>query len=79
MFRVNEAKTAHPNTENVSDDYTEIMRVQLDRGKEVPKGTKSETRLCIDKLGVLTIEAREADHPENKIQNNVELTNLSKS
>lgn len=78
-FRVNEAKIAHPNSENVSDDYTEIMQVQLDRGKEVPKGTKSETRLCIDELGVLTIEAREADHPENKIQNNVELLNLSKS
>ena len=63
----------------MAEDYTEIMKVSLDHGREVPKGPRNESRLCIDKLGVLTIEAREADHPEKPIKSTVELKNLSKS
>lgn len=78
-FTVYEANKAHPDSEQVAEDYTEIMKVSLDHGREVPKGTRNESRLCIDKLGVLTIEAREADHPEKPIKSTVELKNLSKS
>ena len=76
-FSVYEANKAHPNSEQVAEDYTEIMKVSLDHGRGVPKGTRNESRLCIDKLGVLTIEAHEADHPEKPIESTVELKNLS--
>ena len=84
-FSVYEANKAHPNSEDrltvaailVKNDYTEIMKVSLDHGRGVPKGTRNESRLCIDKLGVLTIEAHEADHPEKPIESTVELKNLS--
>ena len=77
-FRVYEAKKAHPDTEKVFDDYKEIMYVTIDHEKEVPVGTKSETRLVVDKLGRLTIEAREVDKPgKPPIKNSVELKNLS--
>ena len=78
-FEVNEAKIAYPDPENIFEDYTQIMQVQVDYEREVPKGTRSESRLCIDKLGVLTIEARDAEHPQNKIRSKVTLTNLSAS
>ena len=77
-FRVYEAINSHPEQERVYEDYKEIMHVTLDHETEVPKGTKSETRLAIDKLGLLTIEAREVDKPgKPPIKNSVELKNLS--
>lgn len=77
-FGVYEAKKEKPNGENVSGDYTEIMSVTIDHEVEVPKGTKSETRLVVDKLGMLTIEAREVDKPgKPPIKNTIELKNLS--
>ncbi len=79
-FSVYEAKKPNPNPERVEEDYTEIMRVILDHGKGVPKGTCNETRLCIDEeLELLTIEAREADHPEKPIKSEVELKNVSRT
>ena len=60
-FSVYEAINGHPDKEKVLEDYKEIMSVTLDHETEVPKGTESETRLGVDKLGVLTIEAREAN------------------
>lgn len=77
-FKVYEANHAHPDAKRVAEDYKEIMFVELDHETEVPRGTKSESRLVIDKLGVLTIEAREADKPgKPPIKNTVELKNLS--
>ena len=77
-FHVFEAKKKNPNEEHISEDYIEIMSVQLDHEEEVPKGTESETRLSIDTLGMLKIEARECDKPgKPPIKNSVELKNLS--
>lgn len=77
-FGVYEAVGAHPDTERVLEDYREIMSVTIDHGTEVPKGTKNETRLGVDKLGMLTIEAREVDKPgKPPIENTFELKNLS--
>lgn len=77
-FRVYEANKAHPDPEEVYDDYKEIMYVEIDHEKEVMVGTKNETRLVIDRLGVLTIEAREVEKPGKPlIKNTVELKNLS--
>jgi molecular chaperone DnaK (HSP70) len=77
-YRVYEANKAHPDTEKVSDDYKEIMYVEVDHGKEVAGESKCETRLVIDKLGLLTIEAREIDKPDKPpMKNTVELKNLS--
>lgn len=79
-FSVYEANKLNPNEYNVSEDYTEIMSVELDHGHGVPKGTKSETRLIVDKLGVLKIEARDPNAPGKPIiDNTVELKNLSSS
>ena len=50
----------------------------LDHGAEMPKGTKSESRLVADRRKLLTIEAREPDKPGTPpIKNTVELENLS--
>lgn len=77
-FRVYEANKQHPDTERVFDDYQEIMYVRLDHETEVPMGTKSETRLVVDGLGRLTIEARDVDKPgKPPIKQDVELKNLS--
>lgn len=76
-FRVYEANKAHPDPEKVFDDFKEIMYVTVDHEKEVPVGTKSETRLVVDKLGVLTIEAREVDKPGKPPIKNTYKLNLS--
>lgn len=77
-FRVYEAIRAHPNKERIAEDYKEIMSVILDHEKEVPKGKESETRLCIDKLGVLTIEARDPEKPgKPPIKETIQLENIS--
>lgn len=77
-FQVFEAIKANPDEMKVIDDYKEIMDINLDHGLEVPKGTKSESRLIVDKLGRLTIEARELDKPGNPpIMKTVKLKNLS--
>ena len=63
VFKVYEATKAYPDENKVDEDYREIMSVVLDYESEVPKGTKCESRLMIDKLGVLAIEARAVDKP----------------
>ncbi|MGN8856366.1 hypothetical protein ACTNCB_06145, partial [Catenibacterium mitsuokai] len=78
LFSVHEAIKAHPDENKVNEDYREIMSVTLDHEIEVPKGTKSESRLMIDKLGILTVEAREMDKPGKPlIKKSIELKNLS--
>ena len=77
-FRVFEANKQKPNEENISGDYIEIMSVTIDFEVEVPKDTKSESRLIVDSLGLLMIEAREYDKPgKPPVKNSVELKNLS--
>ena len=77
-FGVFEAIKANPDQDKVLEDYREIMSVTLDHEMEVPKGTKSETRLMVDKLGRLIVEARDVDKPgKPPIKNTVELKNLS--
>ena len=54
------------------------MSVTLDHEIEVPEGIMSETRLMVDNLGILTIEARECDKPgKPSIKKSIELKNLS--
>lgn len=76
-FNVYEAKIVNPEPLNYDEDYTYIMNVGLNFGKDVPAGYASETRLIVDSRGVLRIEAREKDNPSNIISNTVELKNLS--
>lgn len=77
-FSVCEANGSHPDPNKVERDYTEIMKVVIDHGRGVPIGTKSESRLNVDKRGVITIDAHD---PKNKkksaITHSVELKNLS--
>ena len=62
----------------MNEDYREIMSVTLDHEIEVPEGIMSETRLMVDNLGILTIEARECDKPgKPSIKKSIELKNLS--
>lgn len=76
-FNVFEAKMLNPDPLNYDSDYTYIMKVKLNFGKDVPAGYESETRLIVDSRGILTIEAREKDNPSNIISNTVELKSLS--
>ncbi|MCD7749518.1 MAG: Hsp70 family protein [Oscillospiraceae bacterium] len=77
IFRVYEAKVANPNSEQISRDWREIMSVTLEHGR-LPQGTETESRLGINKLGVLTVEARDPSKPgKPPVKNTVELKNLS--
>ncbi|MBR4026841.1 MAG: hypothetical protein IKJ01_04705, partial [Lachnospiraceae bacterium] len=77
-FIVYEANKPHPNRENVDGDYIEIMEVELDHEREVPAGTKSETRLSIDEWENLIIEARDPMKPDKPpIKDSRKLKNLS--
>ena len=80
-FSVYEAVVAEPNRYNVFEDYVQIMEVIVDHGEGgVPKGTENESRLQVDKLGVLTIQARmKTDAGMKPVENTVQLTNLSSS
>lgn len=80
IFKVYEANKPNPDENKVSEDYTEIMSVEFDHEREVPIGTESETRLVVDKLGVLTLEARDPNAPgKPPIKKTVTLKNLSSS
>lgn len=77
-FSVREAIKTNPDRNKPESDYIEIMSVDLDHGAGVPVGTPAETRLCIDSLGILTVEARDPAKPDKPpITNHVELKNLS--
>lgn len=77
-FGVYESKHAKPDKDKVTEDYTKIMQVEIDHEKGVPRGTRNETRLVVDHLGILTIEAREVDRPgKPPVKSTVELKNLS--
>lgn len=71
-FPVYEAISANPDSEKM-DDWTEIMRVNIEREGKVPKGTKSETRIRIDKSARVYIDARDASNPEKVVHNDVQL------
>lgn len=76
-FRVFEAKTNMPNPKEVDRDYTEIMYVTIDHEKEVPKGTKNETKMEVNQRGLLTIEAIDTTKPKKPtMKKTVELKNL---
>lgn len=76
-FNVFEAKIMNPEPLNYDSDYTHIMNVSLNFGREVPAGYANETRLVVDSRGILKIEAREKDNPSNIISNTIELKSLS--
>ena len=77
-FSVYEAIKANPDENKVNEDYREIMSVELDHEIDVPKGTKCESRLMVDKLGLLTIEARDVGKPgKPPIKKTYKLKNLS--
>ena len=62
------------------EDYVEIMKVTLDYGAPMPKGTQNESRLHVDERGVLTIQARtKTSEGVKPVENTVQLTNLSSS
>lgn len=77
-FRVYEANKANPNLENVADDFIEIMSVEIDHKRNVPKGHPHESRMQVDNSGVLKIEARDTSSPNLPFEEaTVELKNLS--
>ena len=49
------------------------MKVVLKREGKVPKGTKSETRIRIDKSARVSIDARDISNPEIAVHNDVQL------
>lgn len=80
-FEVYEAVVSNPDRNNVFEDYVQIMEVTVDHGEGgVPVGTENESRLQVDKLGVLTIQARmKTDDGMKPVESTVQLTNLSSS
>ena len=77
-FRVYEANKPNPDLEDVENDFTEIMAVVIDHGRKVPKDHPHESRMNIDKNGVLMIEARDASAPDMPFEKaSVKLENLS--
>lgn len=78
QFTVMEAKNDDPDYSDPDGSFVEIMSVTLDRGKPVPKGTKSETRLIVDGNGILTVEARDPARPgKPPVTSRCQLKNLS--
>ncbi len=78
QLEVYEANRQDPSEDEVKRDYTQIMSVKIDHGRAVPEGYKTEARMRVDRLGILTIEARgisEPGLPFEKAQ--VQLRNLS--
>ncbi len=77
-FEVYEAVKQHPDKDNVFEDYQQIMDVTIYYDNKVPVGTPSETRLVIDKRGLLTIEAKDLSKDSKPVvRNHVELKNLN--
>lgn len=77
-FSVYEANKEHPDSSRVFDDYKEIMFVKLIHENPGPSGKISESRMVVDKLGRLTIEAQEVNARGNTlIKKTIELKNLS--
>ncbi len=76
-FAVFEAKHQNCDPNNIAGDYTEIMKVTLDHGEICEAGTPSESRLRIDKLGRLQIEARDPGKTKAPtVSRQLTLTNL---
>ena len=76
LFAVHEAKVSKPNCDNIDTDYTEIMKIDVDHGKEMPKGTQTKSRLIVDNKGVLTIEAYSLINNGKPSTCKIELKNL---
>ena len=77
-FEVYEANKTNPDPNEPDRDFTKIMSVTIEHGRKVPAGHPHESRLVVDKKGVLTIEARDtsvANLPFKKAH--VQLQNLS--
>ena len=53
-----EANTPTPDPNEPVRDYRFIKKVDVHFGRVVPEGTRSETRLVVDKDGLVTLEAR---------------------
>ncbi len=62
-FKVYEAKGENPDKNNVSGDYSYMIEVTLEHSPPAPAGKRSESRILIDKTGLLTIEARDPEKP----------------
>lgn len=77
-FRVYEANKEHPDNMKPDQDWKEIMSVEVSYGSPVPVGTTSESRLNVDKRGIISIEARRTDVPDAPlVESHVQLRNLS--
>ncbi len=78
LFRVYEANKSNPDLNNVADDFVEIMFVEIDHGRVVPKGHPHESRMQVDKNAILKIESRDISAPNLPFtEATVELKNLS--
>lgn len=80
VFKVYEAKVENPDPAHIERDYSYIMEVVLerDRNKHILKDTITETRMSIDRKGLLSIEAWDPSTPGKlPIRNEVTLHNLS--
>ena len=77
-FDVFEAIVNNPDNTKIDRDYIKIMSVSIDHGRVVPENHPDETRMSIDKKGVLLIEARDASSPDLPFTKaTVKLKNLS--
>ncbi|MCR4642136.1 MAG: Hsp70 family protein [Lachnospiraceae bacterium] len=62
-FHVYEAIGDHPDPQNIGQ-YKDILSVNVDHGKQVSAGTLHESRIKVDKRGMLTVEARDLSVPD---------------
>lgn len=77
-FGVYEATAEHPDPEQIARDYTEILSVELDHGGPVPKGTPTDSRLILNRDGLLEVQARDLTKPDKPpVRNTCILKGLS--
>ena len=58
-FKVYEAIVQNPDSNKPDRDYTQILFVTVDHKKEVPKSHPSESKISVDAVGKLVVEARD--------------------
>ena len=77
-YNVFEAKGDNADIYKVSSDWTHVVVCEVLYGREMPKGSKSEAIINIDRNGLLKIQARDLTKPDAPyFKNEIVLKNLS--
>ena len=70
QFRVFEATKDDPDNLKVDEDFTYIMAVTINHGSNPPRISHNKSRLLVDELGILHVEALNLDDPSCPIAKN---------